>query len=193
MEADDGENPWVEYKFKEPVTVDVSALFEAVRTATPAVETCAIGDTISTSDMELTLSELTIVPTLVVGGINFKPLNDDMIFARFTLTVKNTSKEKLDLDEVLNVKIDYNDGYIYSTEEEDSYIINPDDPVDFRLFTCGHSSHGAIFELSPLASDTVYLGIPCAPLILEDEESPLKAVFTLPDGDGEREFELIVR
>lgn len=82
---------------------------------------------------------------------------------------------------------------LVAREEEDSYIIDPDDPTDFRLFTCGHSSYGAIFELSPLASDTVYLGIPCAPVLLEDEESPLKAVFTLPDGDGEREFELIVR
>lgn len=95
----------------------------------------------------------------------------------------------------LDAKIDYNDGYTYSTKDSPSYLFDKKDTSDFvTFFFEGDRMGGGDFvDISPLASKEYILAIPCASALAEDETSPLKVIFTLPVGGADKDFIYVIR
>lgn len=155
----------------------------------------ALGDSIKTTDLEITVTDCVFQGSVDIGsGVSLAASGDDMILACMTFDIRNLSKELLKVKDILDVKVDYNDGFIYSTQDKFCYLLEAEDNDPSLLtFKYNGSASGTSFELSPLASDKFILAIPCIDLIGEDDGLPLKIVFTLPNDGQLQTYEYIIR
>lgn len=147
----------------------------------------ALNDTVETDTVKLTVSEFFYADQLV-GNLALAPLgklnpSDGEIWACIGLTLENIGKSKFQPYDVLNVTIDYNDGYEYSTEESTAAIISYPD-LDAYYYKVG----GAGMSLSPLTSGLYSLAISCSPKLREDTESTINVIFELPCENGTKTF-----
>ena len=147
----------------------------------------ALNDTVETDTVKLTVSEFFYADQLV-GNLALAPLgklnpSDGEIWACIGLTLENIGKSQFQPYDVLNVTIDYNDGYEYSTEESTAAIISYPD-LDAYYYKVG----GAGMSLSPLTSGLYSLAISCSPKLREDTESTINVIFELPCENGTKTF-----
>lgn len=147
----------------------------------------ALNDTVETDTVKLTVSEFFYADQLV-GNLVLAPLgklnpSDGEIWACIGLTLENIGKSTFQPYDVLNVTIDYNDGYEYSTEESTAAIISYPD-LDAYYYKAG----GAGMSLSPLTSGLYSLAISCSPKLREDTESTINVIFELPCENGTKTF-----
>lgn len=154
----------------------------------------SVGETLKTDSLEITLKDLAFEGSVDIGsGISLGASGDDMLLACLYFDIKNISKELMLVRDVLDVKVDYNEGFIYNTQDKYCYLLEAEDndPSVCTFKYDGHAS-GTEFKLSPLSSDKFMLAIPCAQAVSEDNTSPLKVVFTLPNGDTAQNYEYII-
>lgn len=182
-----------QYNFENPQVYDIAELMSATGVVGGgSVEPLSIGETIQTDILELTLKECVFQGGVDIGnGISLAAYGDDMILACLSLEIKNISKETLEPKDLMDVLVDYNEGYIYSTRDKSCYFT--DDNGNVNTFTHKGASKGAVFKLSPLASEEYILTIPCTNVVGEDKSSPLKIVFTLPNGGSSQDYEYVIR
>lgn len=157
-------------------------------------ERLSVGETLKTDSLEITLKDLAFEGSVDIGsGISIAASGDDMLLACLYFDIKNISKEPMLVRDVLDVKVDYNEGFIYNTQDKYCYLLEAkdNDPSVCTFKYDGYAS-GTEFKLSPLSSDKFLLAIPCAQAVSEDNTSPLKVVFTLPNGDTTQSYEYII-
>ncbi len=154
----------------------------------------SVGETIQTDSVEITLNEFAFQEAVDIGSnISLAASGNDMILACLSLTVKNTDKKPLTPREIMDVTVDYNDGYTYSTSDKLCYLLTKRNDPDVCTFVFGKSANGADFALSPLASGEYILAIPCTDVVENDETSPLKLVFALPNEGVAERYEYKIR
>ncbi len=187
--------------FTEPIVYSVEDMeIEGVTQESPAASEsvlCALGDTISTGTLELTVSSAEFCEAVQAGSnISMGAPRDDMILGCFEITVKNAGKELFNVLDYLDAKIDYNDGYTYSTKDSPSYLFDKTDMLDFVTFFFEGDRMGGsgnFVDISPLSSKEYILAIPCDSALAEDETSPLKVIFTLLVDGVDKEFVYVIR
>jgi len=167
-------------------TNDDGSAAEAVR--------LSVGETLKTDSLEITLKDLAFEGSVDIGsGISLAASGDDMLLACLYFDIKNISKQSVLVRDVLNVKVDYNEGFIYNTQDKYCYLLEAEDnDPSVCTFKYDGPASGTEFKLSPLSSDKFMLAIPCAQAVSEDNTSPLKVVFTLPNGDTTQSYEYII-
>ena len=157
--------------------------------------TLSVGEKIQTDSVEITLNKLAFQGSVGIGsGVSLAASGDDMILACLSFDIRNISKDTLLVRDFMNVVVDYNDGFIYDTQDKYCYLVEAEDNDPSVLtFKYDRSASGTEFKLSPLQSDKFVLAIPCADVLGEDTTSPLKIIFTLPDGNSTQNYEYVIR
>ena len=144
-----------------------------------------LNDTVETDTVKLTVSEFFYEDQLIgeLGQLGKLNPSDGEIWACIGLTLENIGKSQIKPYNVLNVTIDYNDGYEYSTDESIAAIISHPD-LDAYYYKVG----GKGMSLSPLTSGQYCLAISCSPKLREDTESTIHVIFELPCENGTKTF-----
>lgn len=155
-------------------------------------EECTMGDTISSDLVNITLKGISYEPYITHDSTTYFALESDMIFAMLELEVENVSRSRIDAVDVLNVSIDFRDGFLFNTTDYESILLHPLSN-HIRFYSYGRSSRGDVIGLSPLTKQTYTLAIPCAKVVSEDTESSLSVKFVLPKDGVETIFTCVVR
>lgn len=144
-----------------------------------------LNDTVETDTVKLTVSEFFYEDQLIgeLGQLGKLNPSDGEIWACIGLTLENIGKSQIKPYNVLNVTINYNDGYEYSTDESIAAIISYPD-LDAYYYKVG----GKGMSLSPLTSGLYSLAISCSPKLREDTESTINVIFELPCENGTKTF-----
>lgn len=151
-----------------------------------------LGESAETDGAVFTLNEIsftdevdpsTLVPS-ASGGLSTSP---DMCFAYLTFHLKNISKTAFNVENALDITIDYDDGYKFEMKgDKFSYLGIPNSTIN-RKITSGSSS-GSLLSLSPLTGEDYIVLIPCADVIPEDTTSALKIFVSIPTSQGHKTF-----
>lgn len=162
------------------------------------IEELAMGETASTEFAKFTLTEIEYAERLNTStgsGILTRDhgLTDaglvvgNNIFAILRYDFTNMAKESASVIDVVTVTVDYNNGYLYSTDDGLAYTF------DSTGFYNNYSGDGYSLELAPLEADNFKVCIPVAPVVGEDEVSPLQIIVTLQGAGGSETFKYIIR
>ena len=117
-----------------------------------------------------------------------------MILACLRLDITNISKETLIVRNIMDVKVDYNDGFIFNTHDKYCYLVEAEDnDPSVNTFRYDGGASGTEFKLSPLGSDKFVLAIPCAEAVAKENANPHKVVFTLQNEGHSQNYEYIIR
>lgn len=158
-------------------------------------EAVALGESVATGMVEITLKDISFADDISGnkghGYTTAAPAGSDMVFAILEISVKNLAKEQFETHDLLNVKLDYNDGYLYSSSDKTCYLRHESGTM--LSFTFSSISSGVKMPVTPLTTENYTLAIPCASVVAEDESSPLKVSFYLPEGNSEKVFNYTVR
>ena len=148
---------------------------------------------IESDTLQIEILGIYFADALSANGGTLAPDNDSMTLGMIHMKVKNTGKESANLGKALDVRLEYADGYIYSTQDNEFFLTLPDDSSMYLSAHRNGNSYsvkhiGDVWELSPLVELDCILSIPCAEEIASDESSALKVVFTLPDEGADKDF-----
>ena len=155
-----------------------------------------LGEKAKTDLAELVIDDLSFSAT--VSKYNLSPDGDgywtgdhNTTFACFKFTLTNNSKNKLDLDEICEFSIDYNNGFIYGEKMTGSYA----DAINAFGYIHYYEGLGQGTSLSfdPLTPKLCRGCIECPITVAEDESSSFKIVVKLASSTGFETFEYIVR
>lgn len=150
----------------------------------------AIGDTVSTDEVEFTLTDVAFTDKVSLDSTDWlKPINgtggltagEGNVFVWMSLTAENVSREDVSGYDVTDIVVDYDDGYIYdnATWTDGSYGWSTDSAT---------SRNVGLATIMPLKSAEFYGYVKCASAVREDREKPLNIKVTLPGSGGEEEF-----
>lgn len=154
---------------------------------------CALGDTAITNNVELTLTDISFQEKIKTSSNGYIG-TEEAIFCCLSIEVKNVGKEEIKVKDCLDVSVDYDNGYTYSTTgKKYSFLFKADDLQSFVAFRYGGSYTGSSMVLLPLASQKYLLAIPCTSDLMNDSTSPLKVVFKLLDANARQTFTYVVR
>lgn len=146
----------------------------------------ALNDTIETDTVSLTVTEYFYEDEVygnMMGTLGKILPDHGETWVCVGLTMENISKRQIKPYDVLDVTIDYNDGYQYRSDEAKAVIISIQN-LDAYFFQAG----GSGMSLNPLTTGTYMVAISCSQKLSEDSESPIKVIFELPDGNGTKTF-----
>ena len=152
-----------------------------------------LGDTIKTDSVEITVYDISYQDSVKFSNNGSMGASGDKILCCLDMDFKNISKQQMSPQDYLDVKVDYNEGFIYSTADEMSYFIDQKHEGHYIFFWYGGDAQGVNSSLAPLEGSRYILAIPCVPDLAEDSTSPLKITFTLPSGETVQTYEYIVR
>ena len=158
---------------------------EEAETPSETTVVCAPGDVVKSDTLQIEVSGVSFADTISAHGKEYSPESSSMIFGRIHMKVKNTGKETVDLTRTLPVRLDYAQGFVYSTGEAKCYLTIPEDPSLYAVFQKTGSKFsvqywGEFWKLAPLAEEDCVLSIPCAKEVLADETGTLDLIITLP-------------
>lgn len=164
----------------------------------PEAEYAQIGETVETDVMEFTLTGFNYVYHLNPKTLSEKENNSggslgpgkDMVFANPEFTVRNLSKESLDMRDIIQFTVDYNGGYLYNNENAWAYLV---DAPGIYWQSYGSTGRGNKLSLSPLETETYDIYIPAINLVETDTESSLVLQVILPTSDGTQEVLYTIR
>lgn len=158
-------------------------------------EILALGDVVFTDTAEILLKSVNFSDSVSgyrsSGSIylteqEIKPSSTEQTFALLNISIKNTGKEQIDeAHDILDVKINYSDGYIYESSNVTCYLI--DTKQNVRQFGSNYSK-GTVMRIPPLTSEDYLLVIPVAKAVGDDTSSPLQVSFLFPNNSGTQEF-----
>lgn len=183
------------------VNFSLPSIMSGESAVTPEAETItelAMGETASTEFAKFTLTEIEYAErlnTFTGSGVLTRDhgLSDaglvvgNNIFAILHYEFTNMAKEKANIIDVVTVTVDYNNGYLYSTDDGLAYTF------DSTGFYNNYSGDGYNLELAPLEADNFKVCIPVAPVVGEDEVSPLQIIVTLQGAGGSQSFKYTIR
>ena len=155
-----------------------------------------IGDTVSARAAKMTVKEITFpeymgkenTSLLFNRDYGWEHAGDGMVFARIVLDYTNLEKKTIRLHEFMKVSVDYNNGYLYSTEDSNTYCFNSE-----GIFYRYGLSSGYVMDHASLASDEYVIFIPIAAVAAEDTASPMKLIFEFEGEAGPETVEYTVR
>lgn len=146
----------------------------------------AFGDTFKDDAIgEVTITEIAGYPDKLDAG-TYEPITsgngmvvDGMVFMEIHYTVKNLSKDTLDITDNVQFTVVYGDGYQFSTEG-DKYCYYREVGTTAKRIHCGSGgSIGSKMVLSPLTEKEYIVYLPVAEVLATDTETPMSINITL--------------
>lgn len=138
-----------------------------------------LGESIDTDSFTLILNkvELTydVLPDDTSGFYTHYPADSGKVYISIDVDVKNTQKQNLNCDEIIEVYADYNDGYIYNASP-----IVKDSSTGF--------TYANISRIDPLETKGMKYLIDC-PEEIETSQNPLFLIFKIGNG----EYKYVIR
>lgn len=123
----------------------------------------SVGDTIKSEDMEVTINKIEfsydILPDNTSSFYTHYEADEGSVYIHIDADVKNLSKRNLYCDEILSVRANYNDGYIYNSQ-----TIVEDNSTGF--------TYAIISSIDPLKTQGIHFIISC-PEEVEGSDKPL--------------------
>lgn len=171
-------------KENEDLKAQLGATAEAAAEETqaaPARTTVAVGDTITTDSMEITINNVElsydVLPDNTSGVYTHYAADSGNVYLHVDADVKNLGKQNLPCDEILKATADYNGGYTYKGQ-----AIPEDSNTGF--------TYANITAIKPLETLGVHFLFKC-PQEVEETENPL---FITINPNGTKDiYTLIVR
>lgn len=104
-------------------------------------------------------------------------LDEGQVYACVTYTIQNVSKNTIkvgDHEHLLEIALDYDDGYIFSTEEEasDYFVVSSSEMTMYEKDMSIEK-----IEIQPLSSKTITTYIRCPALVGTEDAAPLDVIF----------------
>ncbi|QIB68618.1 DUF4352 domain-containing protein [Aminipila butyrica] len=141
------------------------------------IPTVSIGEVISDDRAEVTINKIEfsydVLPDNTNSFYTHYPAESGKVYIHVDTDVKNIQKQELNCDEVMSVKIDYDNGYKYT-----AFSVPEDSSTGF-----GYST-----SIAPLTSLGVHFMAEC-PQEVEESQKPVKVIFLL----GNDEYEYVIR
>ena len=139
-----------------------------------------IGETKSMLGKEMVINSVEfkkeVYPLSKSGYYNYYKADDGQVYIHILASVKNLEKQAIYCDEVINIKADYNDGYIYN-----AFSIVEDDTLGF--------TYSSIETIKPLQTKNIHYLISVPEEVQNNKEAPLILKFSA----ALEEYELVIR
>jgi len=117
-------------------------------------------------------------------GSGIVPSGDNMVFAYLTFDIENLSKSKIDIVDNVVITLDYDNGYTYSTDGDNSCYYKEIDSV----LTRSSGSGGYVLDIDPLSSGGYNVAIPCAAAVKDNSQKSLNIMVTIATDNGVEGF-----
>lgn len=138
-----------------------------------------IGDTIKDDRAEITINKIEfsydVLPDDTSSFYTHYAAESGKVYIHIDTDVKNIQKQDLSCDEIMAVKVDYNNGYEY-----EGFPVPEDSSTGF--------TYANIVSIAPLSTQGVRFLVDC-PQEVADSQNPVKVIFTLSN----TEYEYVIR
>lgn len=138
----------------------------------PETPTFAVGDVLSNENKEITINNVEfshdVLPDDTSGFYSHYTPESGNVYIHIDVDVKNLEKQDLRCDDVMKVKVDYNEGYEYSGSP-----VVEDSMTGF--------TYANITSIKPLETTGMRFLVEC-PQEVEESENPVKIILDI-DGD----------
>jgi len=149
------------------------------KAAKDEVSVVSIGDTIKDDRAEITINKIEfsydVLPDNTSSFYTHYAAESGKVYIHIDTDVKNIQKQDLGCDELMSVKVDYNNGYEY-----DGFPVPEDSTTGF--------TYANIVGIAPLCTQGVRFLVDC-PQEVEESQNPVKIIFTLSN----KEYEYVIR
>lgn len=161
-------------------------------------EEFSIGDTASTDVVDFTLKNYSYVDKLDASSLT--PISsgsglgasEGMTMFSVEYEITNNGKTELNTTTDVIISVDYNNGFIYSMNDDNTCYIVDEPYVFFKLISDG-AGQGASLRVPSLTSKDYTTYIPCSDKLKTDSQSPLVINVQLPTSTGFTTVKYIIR
>ncbi len=149
------------------------------KAAKDKVSEVSIGDTIKDDRAEITINKIEfsydVLPDDTSSFYTHYAAESGNVYIHIDTDVKNIQKQDLACDELMSVKVDYNNGYEYT-----GFPVPEDSSTGF--------TYANIVSIAPLSTQGVRFLVEC-PQEVEESQNSVKVTFTLSN----KEYEYVIR
>ena len=159
-------------------------------------ETFSMGDTLSTNSVEVVINSLGFTDGSelknIISGSIANNIDNGQTYAHINFDVTNMSKQELLLPEKVDFTLDYNSGFMFSTNsQQDSFLYKPSNGESCSIHS-GGGTNWSMAAMGPLDSQSFDLFIPFAEKAATDGDAVYTIHVVMPGDNGIQEFTVAV-